>query len=42
MLRRHRLTVYATEDGIQAETFVHFKIVQTLVYSYEKRKNRQR
>ena len=31
MLRRHRLTVYATEDGIQTETFVHFKIVQTLV-----------
>ena len=27
----HRLTVYATKEGIQAETFVYFKIVQTLV-----------
>ena len=27
----HRLTVYATKEDIQAETFVYFKIVQTLV-----------
>ena len=28
----HRLTVYATKEDIQAETFVYFKIVQTLVF----------
>ena len=33
----HRLTVYATKEGIQLETFVYFKIVQTLVILFVSR-----
>ena len=29
--KRHKLEVYATQEGIQVETCVYFKIVQTLV-----------
>ncbi len=31
-MQRHRLTVYATKEGFCSETFVHLKIVQTLVW----------
>ena len=31
MLHKRHLEVYATQEGIQVETCVYFKIVQTLV-----------